>query len=104
VTLEINKLQDSEFFRKFQRDLMGGKKIVCTYDFYSPVHNVLGSKWHSDAISQGPKNSGIPGPNPLPLPQVMYMHPSKTLCTGLYKSQVHRLFYAHEPPGDFNAV
>ena len=50
------------------------------------------------------KNSGIPGPNPLPLPQVMYMHPSKTLCTGLYKSQVHRLFYAHEPPGDFNAV
>ena len=35
------------------------------------------------------------GPNPLPLPQVMYMHPSKTLCTGLYKSQVHRLFYAH---------
>ncbi len=55
-------------------------------------------------ILQGPKNSGIPGPNPLPLPQVMYMHPSKTLCTGLYKSQVHRLFYAHEPPGDFNAV
>ena len=53
-------------------------------------------------ISQGPKNSGIPGPNPLPLPQVMYMHPSKTLCKGLYKSQVHRLFYAHEPPGDFN--
>ncbi len=33
-----------------------------------------------------------------------YMHPSKTLCTGLYKSQVHRLFYAHEPPGDFNVV
>jgi hypothetical protein len=29
-------------------------------------------------ISQGPKNSGIPG------------HPSKTLCTGLYKSQVHK--------------
>jgi hypothetical protein len=31
----------------------------------------------------------------------MYMQPSKSLCTGLYKSQVHRLFYAHEPPGDF---
>jgi hypothetical protein len=52
----------------------------------------------------GPQNSGIPGPNPLPFPQVMYMHPSKTLCTGLYKSQVHRLFYAHEHPGDINAV
>ncbi len=50
------------------------------------------------------KNSGIPGSNPLPLPQVMDMHTSKTLCTGLYKSQVHRLFYAHEPPGDFNLV
>jgi hypothetical protein len=45
--------------------------------------------------SQGPKISGITGPDPLPLPQVMYMHPSKTLCIGLYKSQVHRLFYAH---------
>jgi hypothetical protein len=36
-------------------------------------------------ISQGPKISGIPGPNPLPLPRVMDMHASKTLCTGLYK-------------------
>ena len=26
----------------------------------------------------------------------MYIHASKTLCTGVYKSQVHRLFYAHE--------
>ena len=43
-----------------------------------------------DAISQGPKNSGIPGPNPLQLPHVMYIHASKTLCTGLYKSQVHK--------------
>ncbi len=41
-------------------------------------------------ISQGPKNLGIPGPNPLKLPHVMYMHASKTLCTGLYKSQVHK--------------
>ncbi len=39
-----------------------------------------------DAISQGPKNSQIPGPNPLPLLLVMDMHASKTLCTGLYKS------------------
>jgi hypothetical protein len=37
-------------------------------------------------ISQGPKNWGIPGPNPLPPPHVMYMNTSKTLCTGLYKS------------------
>ncbi len=27
-----------------------------------------------DAISQGPKNSQIPGPNPLPRPLVMDMH------------------------------
>ncbi len=40
-----------------------------------------------DAISQGPKNFRIPGPNPLPLPLVMdMMHASKTLCMGLYKS------------------
>ncbi len=38
-----------------------------------------------DAISQGPKNSRIPGPNPLPLALVMDMHVSKTY-TGLYKS------------------
>ncbi len=52
------------------------------------------------AISQGPKNSRIPGPNPLSLPLVM----DKTLCTGLYKLQMHKLFYAHEAPGDFNGV
>ncbi len=39
-----------------------------------------------DAISQGPKSSQIPGPNPLPLALVMDMHASTTLCTGLYKS------------------
>ncbi len=38
------------------------------------------------AISQGPKNSWYPGPNPLSLALVMDMHVSKTLCTGLYKS------------------
>ncbi len=30
------------------------------------------------------------GPNPLPLPLVMDMHASNTLCTGLHKSQVHK--------------
>ncbi len=39
-----------------------------------------------DAISQDPKNSQIPGPNPLPLPLLMDMHASKTLYMGLYKS------------------
>jgi len=39
-----------------------------------------------DVISQGPKNSRFPGPNPLPLALVMYLHASKTLRTGPYKS------------------
>jgi hypothetical protein len=33
-----------------------------------------------------PKNSRFSGPNPLPFAQVMDMHASKKLCTGLYKS------------------
>jgi hypothetical protein len=32
-----------------------------------------------DAISQGLKNSQFPGPNPLPLALVIYLHISKTL-------------------------
>jgi hypothetical protein len=39
-----------------------------------------------NAISQSPKNSRFPGPNPLPLALIMDMHAFKTLCTGLYKS------------------
>ncbi len=31
-----------------------------------------------DAISKGPKNSRFPGPNPLPLALVLYLHASKT--------------------------
>jgi hypothetical protein len=42
-----------------------------------------------DAISQGPKNSKFPGPNPLPLSLVMDMHSSRTLPTEQYKSKVH---------------
>jgi hypothetical protein len=66
----------------------------------TPVHNVLdahayplqgqvGGGWALEFESFWalcPKNSIIPGPNPLPLAQVMDMHASKTLCTGLYKS------------------
>ncbi len=39
----------------------------------------------------GPKNSRIPGPNPIPLAHVMYLPASKTLRTRTYKSQVHFL-------------
>ncbi len=44
----------------------------------------------------GPKTLRFQGPKPLPLAQVIDMHASKTLCTGLYKSYVHR-FYVQEP-------
>jgi hypothetical protein len=50
-----------------------------------------------DAISKGPENSRILGPNSLPLALIMDMHTSKTLCTGLYKSKMRRWFYAQEP-------
>jgi hypothetical protein len=95
---------------------------LCTCDLYTPVHNVLEAwiyitwgSWRGWALEftsfLGPVKNGIEpigechlGPKklgnfpaqPLQLPQVMYIHASKTLCTGLYKSQVHRLFYAHE--------
>ncbi len=39
-----------------------------------------------DAISQGPKSSRFPGPNPLPFAHVIYLYASKTLRTGSYKS------------------
>ncbi len=70
---------------------------VCTYDVYSPVHNVFDAcisltrgsgrglgpgileffgpqialAHRLDVISQGPKNPRIPGPNPLPFPLVI---------------------------------
>ncbi len=94
---------------------------LCTYDLYSPVLDAcisiirasgrglgpgirefsgpceMASSWKASAI-WGPKNSRIPGPNPIPLALLMDMHASKTLCTGLYKSLVHRWFYEHENP------
>jgi hypothetical protein len=39
-----------------------------------------------DPISQGPKKSRFPVPNPLPLAQVMDLDASKALRTGPYKS------------------
>jgi hypothetical protein len=73
------------------RDLGSGIKHPgsATLEISSPI--LLGLKeLNNNAISQGPKNWRIPGPNPLPLPLVMDMHASKTLCTGLYKSYVHK--------------
>jgi hypothetical protein len=52
-------------------------------EFFGPQ---MALSYRLDAISQGLKNSRIPGLNPLPLALVMVMHASKTLCTGLYKS------------------
>ncbi len=99
-----------------------GNSYLCTYDLYSPMHNVLDvcisitrvsgrglghghreffvpcemASSRQASVIWGPKNSRFPGPNPLPLAQVRDMHKSKTLCTGLYKSQVHSWFYAQE--------
>ncbi len=64
----------------------------CTQNHLS-TSTFLGPKWLAyrlDAISQGPKNSRIPGPNPLPLALVMDLHASKTVCTGLYISKVQK--------------
>ncbi len=46
--------------------------------FWMRAYPLLGLKmalaYQLDAISQGPKSSQIPGPNPLPLALVMDMH------------------------------
>jgi|688.fasta_scaffold290072_1 hypothetical protein len=82
---------------------------LCTYDLYSPGHNVLDAwisiiwasgrglgprnleffwpqlalAYRGDAISKGPKNSRFPGPNPRPLALLMDM------CINSYNSQIH---------------
>ncbi len=57
--------------------------FLISFVFFGPQMSLA---YRLDAISQGPKNSRIPGSNPLPLALVMDMHASKTLCAGLYKS------------------
>ncbi len=50
-------------------------KPLCTYDLYGHVRNAFDAdsihylgKWEGvGPLSQGPKNSQFPGPNPLPL-------------------------------------
>jgi hypothetical protein len=51
-------------------------------EFFRPK---MALAYRLDAISQDLKNS-ISGPNTLPLALVMYLHASKTLGTGQYKS------------------
>jgi hypothetical protein len=66
----------------------GGQAPLCTCSStplsMGPETSLVGSlSALIDAISQGPKNSRIPGPNPLPLALVINLHASKTsLCMG----------------------
>jgi hypothetical protein len=61
-------------------EVQGGGWALEFSSFLDPV------KWHRAdwLVPFGAQKTG--GPNPLPFPQVMDMHSSKTLCTGLYKS------------------
>jgi hypothetical protein len=59
-------------------DAAYSKSYLCTYDLYGPKRNAfdfigpqMALAYRLDAISQGPKMSRFPGPNPLPLAQVM---------------------------------
>jgi hypothetical protein len=61
---------------------VGGGWTLELLGFWAPN----GTRLSLDAISQGPKNSQIPGTNPLTPAFVMDMHASQTLCTGPYKS------------------
>jgi hypothetical protein len=54
-------------------------------EFFRPQ---MALAYRLNAISQGPKNSRYPGPNPLPLTLIVYLHASKTLRMGPYKSKV----------------
>jgi hypothetical protein len=84
------------------------KTTLCTYDLYGPVHNAFDAgsiyylgKWEGvgpwnlnffgpqmalayrlNAISQGPKKSRFPGPNPLPLALVMDAARIKSITHG----------------------
>ncbi len=79
-----------------------------TYDLYGPIRNafdasksimrasgrVLGPlKWQlavRKVLPFGAQMLRFPGPNPLPLAQVMDLPASKALLTGPYQSEVHR--------------
>jgi hypothetical protein len=71
----------------------GDISYLCTYDLYSSVCNVydacrIDPLWgrglsprnpKQRRVFLGPKNSWFPGPNPLPLAQVMDLHASKII-------------------------
>ncbi len=60
-------------------------------EFFGPK---MALAYRLDAISQGPKNSRIPGPNPLPLALVMDMHASKNYARGCIN---HRCIISYTP-------
>jgi hypothetical protein len=60
---------------------VGGGWALEFLGFWAPN----GTRLSARCISQGPKYSQGPGPNPLPLAFVKDMHASKTLRRGLYK-------------------
>jgi hypothetical protein len=66
------------------------------------MYNQIALSYRLDAISQSPKNSRFPGPNPLPLALVMDLHASKALRTGPYTinhSCINRyMFFSKTPP------
>ncbi len=66
--------------------LLGQVAGVWALEISSFLGPQMALAYQLNAISQGPNNSRIPGPNHLPLALVVDMYASKTLCTGLYKS------------------
>ncbi len=68
----------------------GGVRWQCGKKTFLPH---MAHAYRLDAISQGPKNSGIPGPNPLPLALVMDMHASKTYARGCINYRCINSYY-----------
>ncbi len=62
---------------------VGGGWALGNETFLSPM------KWHRSAV-RGPKKSRFPGPNPLPLAQVMDLPASKALHTGPYPRRINQ--------------
>ncbi len=97
---------------RWELNAAGENSYLCKYDSYSPMHNVFDAcisitwargrgwalKWQSPIGSmpfhRAQKTLDFQCSTPS---QVMDRYASKTLCTGLYKSQVHRWFYVQEP-------
>ncbi len=67
-------------------------------EFFEPQ---MGLAYRLAAISQGPKSSLFPGPNPLPLALVMKLHTSKTLLTGRIN---HRCINSYNMPVVYMAL